>query len=72
MQLRMYQMYIIRKLAPDEVLEIFERRYKNFTPVFKISEVHFKQIDGIQTEVTIEQNGEKIVINAGGNGRLVR
>ena len=59
-----------KELAPDEVLEIFERRYKNFTPVFKISEVHFKQIDGIQTEVTIEQNGEKIVINAGGNGRL--
>ena len=59
-----------KELAPDEVLEIFEKRYKNFTPVFKISEVHFKQIDGIQTEVTIEQNGEKIVINAGGNGRL--
>ena len=36
-----------KELAADEVLEIFERRYKKFTPVFKISEVHFKQIDGI-------------------------
>lgn len=59
-----------KELAPDEILEIFEKRYKKFTPVFKITEVHFKQIDGIQTVVTIEQNGEKVNIEAGGNGRL--
>ena len=41
----------IQELTPDEVLEIFEKRYKKYTPVFKIKEVHFKQIDGIQTEV---------------------
>ena len=43
---------------------------KTFTPVFKISEVHFKQIDGIQTEVTIEADGKTTVVEAGGNGRL--
>ena len=59
-----------KELTPDEVLEIFEKRYKKYTPVFKIKEVHFKQIDGIQTEVTIEEDGKDVVINAGGNGRL--
>jgi 2-isopropylmalate synthase len=59
-----------KEISPDEVLEIFEKRYKKFTPVFKITEVHFKQIDGIQTVVTIEQNGEKVNVEAGGNGRL--
>ena len=59
-----------KEIAPDEVLEIFEKRYKKFTPVFKITEVHFKQVDGIQTVVTIEQNGKKVEIEASGNGRL--
>ncbi len=59
-----------KELSADEVLEIFERRYKKHTPIFKITEVHFKQIDGIQTVVTVEQNGERKNIEAGGNGRL--
>ncbi len=59
-----------KELSADEVLEIFEKRYKKYTPVFKISEVHFKQFDGIQTVVTVEENGNKINVEAGGNGRL--
>ena len=59
-----------KEIAPDEVLEIFEKRYKKFTPGFKITEVHFKQVDGIQTVVTIEQDGKKVEIEASGNGRL--
>ena len=59
-----------KELAPDEVLEIFEKRYKKHTPVFKITEVHFKQENGIQTVVTIEQDGKKTDVEAGGNGRL--
>ncbi|MDO5403230.1 MAG: 2-isopropylmalate synthase [Eubacteriales bacterium] len=59
-----------KELTPDEVLEIFEKRYKKFNPVFKITEVHFKQIDGIETIVTIEQNGVKTEVEAKGNGRL--
>ena len=59
-----------KELSADEVLEIFEKRYKKYTPVFKISEVHFKQINGIQTVVTINENGEKYNVEYGGNGRL--
>ncbi len=59
-----------KELSPDEVLEIFEKRYKKYTPVFKISEVHFKQINGIQTVVTIDENGKKSNVEDGGNGRL--
>ena len=59
-----------KELSADEVLEIFEKRYKKYTPVFKISEVHFKQINGIQTVVTISENGEKYNVEDGGNGRL--
>ena len=59
-----------KELSADEVLEIFEKRYKKYTPVFKISEVHFKQINGIRTVVTINENGEKYNVEDGGNGRL--
>ena len=59
-----------KELSADEVLEIFEKRYKKYTPVFKISEVHFKQINGRQTVVTINENGEKYNVEDGGNGRL--
>ena len=59
-----------KELSPDEVLEIFEKRYKKYTPVFKITEVHFKQINGIQTVVTIDENGKKSNVENGGNGRL--
>lgn len=59
-----------KELSADEVLEIFEKRYKKYTPVFKISEVHFKQINGIQTVVTIDENGKKSNVEDGGNGRL--
>ena len=59
-----------KELSADEVLEIFEKRYKKYTPVFKISEVHFKQINGIQTVVTRNENGEKYNVEDGGNGRL--
>ena len=59
-----------KELSADEVLEIFEKRYKKYTPVFKISEVHFKQINGIQTVVTINENGEKYNVEDGGNGHL--
>ena len=59
-----------KELSADEELEIFEKRYKKYTPVFKISEVHFKQINGIQTVVTIDENGKICNVEDGGNGRL--
>ena len=65
-----FQRRTFSHLSAYEVLEIFDKRYKKYTPVFKISEVHFKQFDGIQTVVTVEENGNKINVEAGGNGRL--
>ena len=61
-----------KELAPDEVLEIFDRRYKDFNPHFSVPEVHFVQENGIQSVVTIVETGtgKKQIVNAGGNGRL--
>lgn len=59
-----------QELTPDEIYQIFEDRYINRSDVFSVPECHFKQVDGILAEVTIEQNRERRVIQAAGNGRL--
>lgn len=60
-----------RELAPGDVYRIFEDQYINQREVFDVPECHFKQIDeGIEAEVTIEQNKERRVIQTTGNGRL--
>lgn len=59
-----------KELIPEEIFEIFEKRYKKYTPVFDIVECHFKQKDGIQTVITVEANGQKTEVEAKGNGRL--
>ena len=38
--------------------------------MFHIDECHFKQVDGITAEATINHGGERRVITATGNGRL--
>ena len=59
-----------QELPPDEIYSIFEENYINPRNVFNIPECHFKQENGIQAEVTIEQRGEKRVVRGQGNGRL--
>lgn len=59
-----------QELQPKEVYAIFEENYINPRGVFRIPECHFRQENGIQAEVTIEQNGSSRVIKAAGNGRL--
>ena len=59
-----------QELLPAEIFSIFEEAYMNPRSVFDISECHFKQEKGIQTEVTVEQGGERRVICGQGNGRL--
>ncbi|MGN1148830.1 MAG: 2-isopropylmalate synthase [Lachnospiraceae bacterium] len=59
-----------RELPPKDIYRIFEDNYVNRRPVFDIPECHFKQINGIQASVTIEQNKERRVIETAGNGRL--
>lgn len=59
-----------QELQPKEVYAIFEENYISPRSVFRIPECHFRQENGIQAEVTIEQNGSSRVIKAAGNGRL--
>ncbi len=59
-----------QELLPAEIFAIFEENYISPRGVFCIPECHFKQEQGIRAEVTIEQNGDRRVIKAGGNGRL--
>lgn len=59
-----------KELSPEWVYQIFEEKYVYNHPKFQIVECHFKQVDGILAEVTIEHMGEKRVVSANGNGRL--
>ncbi len=59
-----------QELLPKEIYAIFEENYIHPRGVFNIPECHFRQENGIQSEVTIEQNGEKRLIHTSGNGRL--
>lgn len=59
-----------QELSPQEIYHIFEEHYISQTDIFNIPECHFKQIDGIRAEVTIEHNRERRVIETSGNGRL--
>ena len=59
-----------QELLPKEIYQIFEETYIMPRNIFGIPECHFKQENGIQAEVTIEQGGKGRVIRTGGNGRL--
>ncbi len=59
-----------KELLPEDIYNIFKDLYLGARSKFDITECHFKQIDGIQTEVTLSVGGKKQVVNAGGNGRL--
>lgn len=59
-----------KELSPEWVYQIFSDNYINTKSVFQIDECHFKQIDGITAEATINHAGEARVVTAIGNGRL--
>ena len=59
-----------KELTPDWVYQIFSDHYINTKSTFHIDECHFKQVDGITAEVTINHAGESKVITSNGNGRL--
>ena len=59
-----------KELTPDWVYQIFSDHYINTKSIFHIDECHFKQVDGITAEVTINHAGESKVITSYGNGRL--
>lgn len=59
-----------KELTPEKVYRIFETRYVSHNEVFRVPEVHFKQVDGILAAVTIQHKGKTHVIKGMGNGRL--
>ncbi len=61
-----------KELSPKEILDIFQKEYVNREDDVKLLESHFKQVDGIEAEVTIivQASGEKKVYHGHGNGRL--
>ncbi|MCD7837023.1 MAG: 2-isopropylmalate synthase [Lachnospiraceae bacterium] len=59
-----------QELLPKEIYAIFEENYIHPRTVFNIPECHFKQENGIQAQVTIQQGNIKRTISTQGNGRL--
>ena len=61
-----------KELSPKEILDIFQNEYVNREDDVKLLESHFKQVDGIDAEITIivQATGEKKVYHGHGNGRL--
>ncbi|MBQ9608637.1 MAG: 2-isopropylmalate synthase [Lachnospiraceae bacterium] len=61
-----------KELSPKEILDIFQNEYVNRSDDVKLVESHFKQVDGIDAEITIVvvASGEKKVYHGHGNGRL--
>ena len=59
-----------KELSAEEVHDIFINEYVNKETPIKLLECHFKQIDGIETEITILVNDVKKVYHGHGNGRL--
>jgi 2-isopropylmalate synthase len=59
-----------KELSPQWVYHIFEEKYMNNTPYFRIEEFRFKQMDGIMAQVIINHNGQVRTIVGNGNGRL--
>ena len=59
-----------KELSPKEILDIFQKEYVNRDYRVKLLECHFKQVDGIDTEITILVDDVKKVYHGHGNGRL--
>ena len=59
-----------KELMPQEIFELFKKKFEDVRAPYNITEVHFKQHNGIIAEVTVDYKGESKVAIAAGNGRL--
>jgi len=59
-----------KELKPAELYEIFNENFVENRAVFDIGECHYKQINGIEANVSIKVGGKVAVVEANGNGRL--
>ncbi len=59
-----------KEMMPEEIFSLFKEKFENVSVPYQITEVHFKQHNGIIAEVTTTFQGKTNVIIASGNGRL--
>lgn len=59
-----------KEMMPEEIFSLFKEKFENVSAPYQITEVHFKQHNGIIAEVTTTFQGKTNVIIASGNGRL--
>ncbi len=59
-----------KELTPNQIFELFIDRFEDVNRPYSISEVHFKQHNGIIATVTTQYKGESREVMASGNGRL--
>ena len=59
-----------KELTPEQIFDLFIDKYENVNRPFSISEVHFRQRNGIVAYVTTQYKGQSSEVMANGNGRL--
>lgn len=59
-----------KELMPDEIFQLFVDKFEDIKEPYNITEVHFKQHNGIIAEVGVCYKGENRIAIASGNGRL--
>ena len=59
-----------KELTPDQIFDLFIDKYEDINRPFSISEVHFRQRNGIVAYVTTQFRGQSEEVMANGNGRL--
>ena len=59
-----------RELTPNQIFELFIDQFEDVNRPYSISEVHFKQHNGIIATVTTQYKGKSQEVMASGNGRL--
>ena len=59
-----------RELSAQEIFDLFVDRFEDVNKPYGISEVHFRQHNGIIAAATIQYNGQSREVVASGNGRL--
>lgn len=60
-----------KELQPEEIFELFKKKFEDVKTPYEVTEVHFRRDDGkMSTEVHSTYNGEKEITFAQGNGSL--
>ena len=59
-----------KELKAPEIYQLFKENFLDNHHIFDVVEAHYKQIDGIEAEVTVTEEGKKFTVSAHGNGRL--